>query len=505
MNRLLNIIFIFLLFNSHSGASDKDTYHQLTLEGIEQAYNMQIDEATGTFEQIIKLDPQNPHGYLLQAVNFFYQSEWAVEKGDFEKKFQKYTSKAIKFSKKNLSKKEKRNDALFYLGTSHIYLAAYHAARHNWLRAYWYGKDGINYLKKVVRADPNYYDAYLGLGLYHYYAAVIPKFIKSVTSLLGIEGDRTRGLQELRLAAEKGTYSRAEAHYFLANIFLYIEDDADTALSYSEKLTRRYQQNAGFLTFLAENYQESGRHADAIEQLENALAQEAAQRYEFFQMLIYFGLGKSHFELNNFKKCIPYFEKALTLASKRKKSASWMVGRVNYRLGLSFELEGERQVAVKYYSNVRKSDHKKAHELARKRMKEPLTEIERGLILGKNFAKTKNYDQAIATFETAIANAANNDEKKKIPELRYYAAKTEYDKEDFEEAITALQEVLILNTKDKWIKPWTHFYLGNCYNKTGQPQKALAEYKTAYKFDDNDLRFQIDRRREELQSSFANN
>ena len=59
--------------------------------------------------------------------------------------------------------------------------------------------------------------------------------------------------------------------------------------------------------------------------------------------------------------------------------------------------------------------------------------------------------------------------------------------------------------KEKWIKPWSRFYLGQCYEELGEFQSALAEYAAAYKFGDSELRFQIDRRREELQSSFVNN
>jgi len=36
--------------------------------------------------------------------------------------------------------------------------------------------------------------------------------------------------------------------------------------------------------------------------------------------------------------------------------------------------------------------------------------------------------------------------------------------------------------------------------KSGEFQSALTEYVAAYKFDDSELRFQIDRRREELQN-----
>ena len=79
MNRLFFQIFISLLFICTSWAKDKDTYHQLTLEGIEYGYNMQIERATEVFDKLIKLEPKNPSGYVLQSVNYFYMLQWGGE------------------------------------------------------------------------------------------------------------------------------------------------------------------------------------------------------------------------------------------------------------------------------------------------------------------------------------------------------------------------------------------------------------------------------------------
>jgi tetratricopeptide (TPR) repeat protein len=132
--------------------------------------------------------------------------------------------------------------------------------------------------------------------------------------------------------------------------------------------------------------------------------------------------------------------------------------------------------------------------------------VERDLILGKNFAKTKSYEETIKTFERALEKCKSNSEdypETKIPELRYHLAKTKFEKKNIQTAISDFKEIRALkNLKETWIKPWSHFYLGRCLEESGEFQRALAEYEAAYKFDDNELRFQIDRRREELQNSF---
>ena len=102
-----------LLYICNAWASDNDAYRQLTLDGIEYAYNMQIDRATEIFDELIDSDPENPHGYVLQSVNYFYRLQFDEQGLDFEKQFRKHTSEAIKLARRLLSSAERRTDAIF--------------------------------------------------------------------------------------------------------------------------------------------------------------------------------------------------------------------------------------------------------------------------------------------------------------------------------------------------------------------------------------------------------
>ena len=63
------------------------------------------------------------------------------------------------------------------------------------------------------------YDAYLGLGIYNYLADVLPKFVKVLSFILGINGDKELGLKQIRLAHEKGVFTKTEALFFLGAIY----------------------------------------------------------------------------------------------------------------------------------------------------------------------------------------------------------------------------------------------------------------------------------------------
>ena len=62
-----------------------------------------------------------------------------------------------------------------------------------WLKAHWHGRRGKNALLSLVEIDPDYNDAYLGLGIYHYYSAVLPKIVRTLSYVMGIRGDKESG------------------------------------------------------------------------------------------------------------------------------------------------------------------------------------------------------------------------------------------------------------------------------------------------------------------------
>lgn len=82
----------------------------------------------------------------------------------------------------------------------------------------------------------------------------------------------------------------------------------------------------------------------------------------------------------------------------------------------------------------------------------------------------------------------------KLPEVYHYIGRIKYEKKKYTEAIQEFTKILAMQkVEDEWIKPWTHYVLGNCYKQMGDTNKAKVEYDIAYEYDDSDLRFQIDR------------
>ena len=86
--------------------------------------------------------------------------------------------------------------ARFFVGGAYGYKARYLALQEKWWPAYRTGRRGVKQLEEVVKRDPDFADAYLGLGIYHYYSDVLPGVLQFLGTFVGVNGDRERGLRE---------------------------------------------------------------------------------------------------------------------------------------------------------------------------------------------------------------------------------------------------------------------------------------------------------------------
>ena len=135
---------------------------------------------------------------------------------DHRYEFVTQLNKTIEITKKIINSNPNDIKALFYLGGSLGYKGQYETLNNKWFKAASYGKKGLQYLKKVIQLDSKMYDSYFGLGLFNYYSGSNPWFIKPILFILGLKGNRSKGIEQLRKVADNGKYAKIEAQIFLA-------------------------------------------------------------------------------------------------------------------------------------------------------------------------------------------------------------------------------------------------------------------------------------------------
>jgi hypothetical protein len=78
----------------------------------------------------------------------------------------------------------------------------------------------IKYADKLLARTPPFYDAYLNFGAVEYIVGDLPFFIRWFVHYDGIQGSKTRGIEQLKLAASRGRYYGPYARILLVLVSL---------------------------------------------------------------------------------------------------------------------------------------------------------------------------------------------------------------------------------------------------------------------------------------------
>ena len=114
------------------------------------------------------------------------------------------------------------------------------------------------------------------------------------------------------------------------------------ALLLFEKLDKEYALNPRFHAYMGVCYYSEWLYEEACRYLDEAIPQlDAFAPHE--RSVYYYTNGESHFQLQQYKEAIPYFEKALTVCYENEK------GDILYRLGLCHMFAEEWQAAHDHY------------------------------------------------------------------------------------------------------------------------------------------------------------
>ena len=127
-------------------------------------------------------------------------------------------------------------DALFFKGGSIGFRGRLRAFRESWLKAADDGREALPIVEEAASLDPNNMDVQLGFGIYNYYAAVIPNENPLIKPLMIFfpDGDKEKGIQQLKNTAFNGKFAKYEARYFLMTLYYRYENNALIADDYSK-------------------------------------------------------------------------------------------------------------------------------------------------------------------------------------------------------------------------------------------------------------------------------
>ncbi len=244
-------LFILLITLVSSKNSDVLIYTALNL-----AYQDDFTHSVQVFDTLISLDKANPLPYVFKAgiLDSYMLDHSTVERED---EFYDVIRRGLKVCKYAERKARTREDSA-WIYFSYASLFGYRAVRKGRNKNYLSGlRDAyraISYYKKTIKTYPKIYDAYIGLGTFHFALSELPRFVKWFVA----PGDyREKALKEIKLAADSAKYSRVIAMDEYAWVLAYVRP-SHKAVKIAEKVVKMFPKSRSFLWTLAFTYRRRG-------------------------------------------------------------------------------------------------------------------------------------------------------------------------------------------------------------------------------------------------------
>ena len=254
-----------------------------------------------------------------------------------------------------VAREPKRAEAWFYLGGAYGTRVLLRGLRGQYLSAARDGKRIHDCLQLAISLDPSLADAYFGLGLYHYYAAIAPRAARILSMLMFLPGgDRAGGLKEMEQTRSKGMLLRGEADYQLHLIYLWYEKQHATALRLIEGLHARYPNNPIFHLRLADVQGNYLRHHQAAVQTYRSMLEAArtGRIASAAQSEVEARLGLAQ-ELDTLCNSAEAIEHANAVIALKPAAPYGALARAHYQLGVIHDRAGRRADAIAAYHRAR--------------------------------------------------------------------------------------------------------------------------------------------------------
>jgi tetratricopeptide (TPR) repeat protein len=357
------------------------------------------------------------------------------------------------------------------------------------------GNDGYRILTALIEKKPDYYDAYMGLGLYKIAIGFVPEKFQWILSLVGFNGNIKEGIQLLKTSMQNGRYTKVDSKVFLAIFSLKEKEDGDQqALDFSKQLTKEYPGSAVFKIFYSGLLLQYGFTGEAIAAADDALSLNKNSFQEEIKKSANAILGSAYFRMNDFQKAIPHFEEFMKYVNPEDRYNVYL-----FTLGISYELTGDRNKALSFYRKVRNNFINERdgeldrffYRLAQEKINSPLSDFEKKLITAMNLRESNKLIDAINSYQEIITSGIRNKYKSDDDLIRFYfgfGLAYSYNK-DFDKAIECFNKCIELNPEsEKWLLPHSYFELGKIYYKKGEKKKSDDMFEKIFNYDDFDFK-----------------
>jgi tetratricopeptide (TPR) repeat protein len=462
--------------------TSQEQIKSLSLRGWNSAYNFDLTGAHAAFDEASRIEPLHPRPYLGKAMIVFWR--YLLNRSEKDKEsFYAIAEKTIDAGEKCEEAYGEDAEVKLCLGTIYGYRAFVNGRSKNYISAAWDGKKSYDYLCDALVRDPKLYDAYLGVGLFHYFITFIPKPMQWVVGLMGITGDSELGMKEMRIASQRGVFCKTEAQYYLSQFLPWHEGEFESSEAILKSLHDQYPSNTllGFTLAVWEMKRADMRSAkDRL----NALLKMPETDLVGIKTFASYKYAECLFRLNISNRSA--YQRFLTEYKDQVYTAT-----AAYRIGYIFERSGRRDSALAYYRKATERDRWFGDDAysarrAQRLIATPVTATDTLLCAAQNKQKSGAHEEAIRLFARVqgTPSVANDD----MALATFGIGETIFDGKSYAEALAHFRHLSASPIETElWLKPWSHYYAGVCLAKGGDSEGA-AGIAAVFNYDEYDFK-----------------
>jgi tetratricopeptide (TPR) repeat protein len=476
--------------------------HSLTVHGIDQLYALQIDEAEKSFDEVTRMAPEDPRGWFFKSMVHFYVYQLSKDEAAY-KRFFELSETVIEKAEALVDRDANDLNAKFYLGGIYGYRGLAYQRNGSVLAGVWDGRKGYGLLKEAATGPNLSVDAQLGFGLFSYLIAKIPRSFSWVLNLIGFSGDLEGGLTLMKAAADRGIYTRTEASFYYAQ-FCFFEERYDQAEIYLRRIIDQYPTNSLFLVTYATWELRRDRIDSAIAVGERAIAINEKAQVKIGDEFAHSTLASAYFTNGRFVEAADHWERFIERSENKENVGNF----VYYRLGIVYELLGQRARAIATWNRMKKTtDTDEPWESVYWRraqilLASPLAPVDVAILLASNEAQRGNRTAATEMYRTAVHLSAGDPERQS--QAYYGIVQTSYQCRDDRAVVAEASRVLDLRpVRELWVIPHTLLVLGRAQARLGDTDDARRSFERALTYEDYDwesnVRGRVEREMEKLE------
>lgn len=382
MKRLLFGVLVLVAIRGGSAQVPRDSLYEASVQrGIQSVYNLEFEKAEKDFSTLIILRPRHPAGYFFHAMITWWRIMIDMENTRFDGQFFAELDDVVNRCDSLLEVNPNDVDAIFFKGGAIGFEGRLRFHRDDWLAAANAGRKALPLVQQASELDPDNYDILFGTGIYNYYVEVLPKEYPFVKPLLLFipSGDRKKGLDQLRLASERARYASVETAYFLMQIYYSYERNYPEALRIARSLHERFPNNMMFHKYLGRCHVVMGSWPAAEEtfrDITDRVRRDLRGYTAAVEREAEYYLGMCAMNARRFDDALRQWVRCDELSRELDlQEASGFMTMANLKMGMIYDLQGKRDLAVKQYEKVRTmKEYKDSLVQAEKYLKAPYTE-----------------------------------------------------------------------------------------------------------------------------------